>query len=533
MALHLVERLLAAEGALVERDGELAHVVLPGELQAAYELPELATLDPAGVSGAACGYGSELLRRAVDRSLARGAVAAAVARVDPPRAGTPPHTGLNVALRPGSPAGLTTWTLVGHFLVDARADDRREAVVSAAVCLLSGAPMPPPIGIDLLDTEERPDGGLLREAEDRLLRDARRAALGALAPFRAAVARRHRRDVLRVDRYFEELDQDLEARSQRSKGASLAGKRATLPAERERRLRALAEGHTVHVALNPIALLLVRHPVAEVPLTVLRRKRSRVVSTLYDGLARRWQPLVCEGCCEPVMAFGACDDEVHVLCGRCVTEKACPACAGRREPLSRVLAGATEAVPAGTPGATPRTAAGPAGVDVRGGAGSGMESETTPSAGLFGGGRNGGGGRGVWGSDAAGRAVSQGDGAGREASRSGSAGRAPTRGEVTPGTSSTARSTTAAPTAARLPPLRPPPTTSAGPMYPATAPGGSAVADSIVGVLQSGDPWRAEQLRHMTGASSELLRQVLQDLIARGLVEKGGQARGTWYRWVG
>jgi hypothetical protein len=249
-----------------------------------------------------------------------------------------------VALRLGAPASLTTWTLVGHFLADAHADDRREAVVSAAVCLMSGAPVPPPVGGDLLETEERPDAALVTGAEGPLLREARRAALDALAPFRAAVARRHRRDVLRVGRYFEDMDRDLEARSQRSKGAALAAKRATLPAERERRLRALAETHTVHLALTPIALLLVRHPVAEVPLTILRRKRRRVVPVLYDGLSRRWQPLVCEGCGEAVLSFGACDDEVHVLCARCLAEKGCPACGGRLEAPALVLPGATEAV---------------------------------------------------------------------------------------------------------------------------------------------------------------------------------------------
>ena len=343
-AMDLVERLLAHEGALVEPVEDRAMALLPPDLAAGLELPEEVTLDARGRDGVPCGYGSELLRRVVDRTLERGAVVAGVARTELPRQGPPPYSGVNVALRPGATSSAAVWTAIGHFVVDARATDRRELRVAAAVCLADGAPLPPPGALSLTPTDERPDAGALAAAADRLQQEARRAAMEALAPFLALMARRHRRDVLRVDQYFQELDADLANRARRSRGEAMAKKRATLPAERARRLHTLTESHTIQVQIQPVALVLARYAAAEIPLTVLRRKKSRTVTVRYDSLVRRWHPLVCEGCTDATMSFGACDDAVHILCARCVAEARCPRCAGRRPAPALTIKGSQETV---------------------------------------------------------------------------------------------------------------------------------------------------------------------------------------------
>jgi hypothetical protein len=182
-----------------------------------------------------------------------------------------------------------------------------------------------------------------------LARDAVREVLTALAPFRESIARRSRRDVLRVDRYFREMDEDLARRARgRGRGTGLARKRQLLPAERQRRLENLRENRTIRVRLSPIAYVLAQSPLACADLTVLRRSKRREVRVYWHPLLRRWLPLRCEGCGVGTYAIGACDDAVHLLCAACLGAggRACPVCdTGSGGPDRRVeVAGRTEEI---------------------------------------------------------------------------------------------------------------------------------------------------------------------------------------------
>jgi hypothetical protein len=330
-----MKRLLEREGALVEADGDAAlAAVLPEgarvTLGLADEAPILALDGRAG--SVACGYGTELLRGACARAIGSGRIA--VARAAPAASRPGPlsiYAGLNVALRPGAPERGEVWTLAARLRVDASADDRRILSVEAAVALEAEpvATAPSVWSVPLDATADRPPAHLLARCDAALARAARAAALDATAPFREAVARRARRDVERIDRYFAELDADLASRISRApKGAAgLESKRALLPGERERRLRTLRENALVRVRIEPVALLAVVAPAARASLEVLRRKARRTLSVAWHPALRAWLPLACEGCGCPVRAFGACDDAVHVLCQQCLQEKSCPRCA--------------------------------------------------------------------------------------------------------------------------------------------------------------------------------------------------------------
>jgi hypothetical protein len=312
--LDLVRRALARTGALLEPAGPGAlEALVPAEVARGWDLPEHALLAADGREGAvAAGHGSALLRTAIERSIGGGAVAAARACVTPPRPGAPgAYQGLNVALRPGDVTPSEAWTLTAHLRLDATAHDRRQAPLTCSVALEEGCPVSTPAwaGISLEPVAERPPADLLAAAEAPLRRAAAAAALEALDGFREAVARRRRRDALRVDRYFVELDADLARRG----GAG--GKRAALGPERARRLATLRDEAVVRARVEVVGLLLVRTPVALASLEVLRRKRRRTVEVRYHPVLRAWTPLACEGCGAATRAIGACDDEVHLLFG--------------------------------------------------------------------------------------------------------------------------------------------------------------------------------------------------------------------------
>lgn len=476
MPADVVANLLELDGALVEAQDAGGFLVLPTEAQrGAFDLPEESLLTESGHGGSiACGYGAERLRAVVERALSRGAVAAAEARVPPPHPGPPEvYEGLNVALR-SSPGGTeATWTLVGVFGVDARADDRHELHVSSAVCLDSATPLPAPEwrALPLRPTDHRPSAAMLEAGLPGLVAGALREAIEALRSFRATVARRHGRDIRRVDRYVAEMDADLARRIRRSaSGVRLAEKRALLPGERARRLATLRENYTIRATLSPIGLLLLRYPSMTTQIAVLRRKERRDVTVRYDGLLKRWHPLVCEGCGTPTLAFGACDDRVHLLCARCLAEgpKRCPRCRARtaREgpPGSLRVAPLTERVTlpgyaVGSPLAgeepTPDRPAAPA-----------KEENATPPA-------------------------------------------------ATP--------------SVPLPPPRPP-----SPPPAAGRPDDDALTQVLRAQLPRFVlPVTSGLLQEAIGASAAALRRCLTRLIEAGEVEKSGERRGTRYLWVG
>lgn len=359
MPLSLVSRVLEGVGALVEASpGGGLQVLLPDDLRLELALPEAPLLTLDGRDGSVpCGHGTELFQRLVARAVAGPPLAVARAALPPPRPRAPDgYGGLNVALRPGEATLGEGWTLSSHLRVEAVADERRLYRMACAVALGGAAcPIDAPAwdAVELQELDELPDAALLALGEAPLSRAMTARALAAVEPFRAHVARRLRRDLLRVEAYFAELDADLVARAARSKAPeALQSKRAALPGECGRRVASLREAAVLRVRVSPAALLLVRHPVLEAPLEVLRRKARRTLVVRYHPVLRRWLPLACEACGAATSTFGACDEAVHVLCAACLQaggERRCARCARGAPPpadLRLELTGQDEPAPA-------------------------------------------------------------------------------------------------------------------------------------------------------------------------------------------
>jgi|GEM_PF-2412955 len=300
------------------------------------------------------GFGTELLERAIPMALETGQSASV--RMPPPsgrrQSDLDPGVSFsfpNAAFRPRGDheSWLDYW--VWSFDVAADADERREEVhhmcvsslgpgcPSLAEVILDQASAWAPLKVRPSEFSEKTLDGLFAVACDRVLRQIDES----LAGFRETVIRHHGRDIRRIETYFQDMQNEMEAEIQRRqlKGTELEIRRekmAQLEGEKSRKLAALKEKYSLRLTLRPVALLLARLPVRRCDILVKRRKGERQFSLVYNTLSKQFDPLVCEACGADAYALGFCDDALHILCPACTLiytdRKTCPRCQGKGPP---------------------------------------------------------------------------------------------------------------------------------------------------------------------------------------------------------
>jgi hypothetical protein len=322
--LDFAAAVLRREGALVEPAGqESIAAVLPAGLQQALGLQEYAVLSASGGGGGAtpCGYGSEALRELARLAVGGGCAAAFRVEAAPcPLKAPDAFHGLNLSLRVLGTSASSGWTIVGSAHYQATSDDERSGLAEAAVTFPEGAPVAAPLLASLSlaplpPAELHPEA--LRQVFPALLDALQRDAVAKIEGFRSAVARRAARDLERLDRYFSELAADLRRRARRAEGGALAAKIASLPLEKRRKEAQIESDRVVRLRLNLVGLVALHGPVALAELEARRRKHTRSLTARFDGAARRWVGLRCDGCGTATFAFALCDDAAHVLCKEC------------------------------------------------------------------------------------------------------------------------------------------------------------------------------------------------------------------------
>lgn len=340
--LAFAARILEREGAIVEPSGEGAiDVLLPDALAKTLEVGEYTRLVDGVEGGEPCGYGSATLARLARLAIGGGRVAAFEAELpDCPAREPQVYTGLNVSMRILGARSERRWMLLALGRYRASADDLREGLVRAAVRIPGGGSASLP---DLDSLPLRPVSGdtipadAARAAFPQLIAELRRAAVDDLAGFREAVARRRQRDAERIRKYFQAMARDLRKRLRGRGGAPLQAKLDSLPAEEERRLSSLEADAVVRLRLELVGLAAILMPGIVAEIEIRRRKNARILEAHYDGLARKWLGIRCDGCGASVLAFGACDEAKHILCGPCWDacgssgHRPCFRCAGKPE----------------------------------------------------------------------------------------------------------------------------------------------------------------------------------------------------------
>ncbi len=300
------------------------------------------------------GFGTELLDRAILMARELGGTASVrmpvlsarkQAEPDPVKSFGFPNSTFQV--KGNHDSWLDYW--VWSFEVAADADERREAAHHICISSLGAAcPQLPelifqhaldwePLTVKESEFQARSLENLFIVACDRVARQADER----LSEFKETVTRHHVRDIRRIETYFQDLNNEMEAEIQKRQlqGTELDVRREKirqLEREKSRKLNALKDKYRLRLTITPTALLLARIPVKRCDLLIKRRKGERRISVVYNLLTKGFDPMACEACGHDTYTLGFCDEALHLLCESCMAmftnQKTCPRCRGNRPP---------------------------------------------------------------------------------------------------------------------------------------------------------------------------------------------------------
>ncbi|MEK6606285.1 MAG: hypothetical protein AABZ30_01365 [Myxococcota bacterium] len=346
-ALDFAAALLAARGALAERSpGGALDYVLPAEATAALGLPEAGRLLDAPADardGAGVGFGSARLDRLVAEACAAPS-AVGLAIDDTPPASAARSARDRVQILNGVIAGASEGPgeavyAILHFHAVARADEQRETLFSIACGPAGGETPAATTALEQRIDDMRPAPAVVDTVTlaARIARIAARAARERLADFVDGVRRRKARDGGRLREYYGALEVEVrsEIARRRARGSDTTAQQrrlSSLAADLDAKIEALAPRFAVAIELTPVAVAIVRAPSVAIDLRVRRRKAERDVRLHASALTRELDPVGCDACAAGVLAFGLCDDRLHVLCAGCLRaagggRRGCHACA--------------------------------------------------------------------------------------------------------------------------------------------------------------------------------------------------------------
>lgn len=327
--LAFAQELLLREDALVESQGGLIEAILPKPLSERMKLPEHVLLSETEAPGALCiGYGTEILDRFVAATTSRMPIAwtkleGISCSPDAALKRAAAWTFRNGVFSVGSTRPYSGRRLWLHAAYTLRADERREGLVSATVCLKSGVWVEGFEEAAVGKLEPVPASASPREEAMKAVH----AALGVCdllarhqgTSFMDSMERRLERDRERLLGYFTDLDREIKKRASRGRlsTADVEAKRQALAADRESKLAALASRYAFKVDAHPVGAAVVEAPAVLIEIRLRRRKAEKIIEIEYDGATRRLIPVACDGCGGAAHRPVACDDAMHLLCETC------------------------------------------------------------------------------------------------------------------------------------------------------------------------------------------------------------------------
>jgi hypothetical protein len=161
---------------------------------------------------------------------------------------------------------------------------------------------------------------------------AREQILPLIAGLEETANRRLARDCQRVEAYYLGLLAQIEKRIKRKSGDSAAGEDAiqkersraqATELDRNAKLDDLVRKYSLRVQVELISVLVMRLPVREIAVRLIRKKEERNHTLHWNTVLKRLEPLLCEKCGRPAHPLNLCE-KVHFLCDQCWTT--CPKC---------------------------------------------------------------------------------------------------------------------------------------------------------------------------------------------------------------
>ncbi|MEW6103342.1 MAG: hypothetical protein AB1630_05940 [bacterium] len=150
-----------------------------------------------------------------------------------------------------------------------------------------------------------------------------------LKDFRNSLERRLNRDIKRVYEYYENLKKEAERAIERKQAQQedvekLQNKLTIIETERGLKVSDLISQYGLSIHIEPLVAITINILTPVFWINIKRRLSERVFPFSYNPIFKQFDPLPCESCFNPSDGYYVCDDNCHIICGRCF--KSCPSC---------------------------------------------------------------------------------------------------------------------------------------------------------------------------------------------------------------
>jgi hypothetical protein len=170
--------------------------------------------------------------------------------------------------------------------------------------------------------------GQLERIVQRVKDQSKDLIMDEISSFQESMARRFRRDVVSLEKYYGALEKEMRKGLERpGLSAELIKDRkekiALIPDELSRKKEDLFRKYSVKVKIEPCAAMVINTPAVKILYKVSIGRDHKRLSLIYNPVTKSIDPLVCDGCGRNITSTYFCN-HFHLLCAMC--RERCPVC---------------------------------------------------------------------------------------------------------------------------------------------------------------------------------------------------------------
>lgn len=158
---------------------------------------------------------------------------------------------------------------------------------------------------------------------DTAMQLGRRQMIQASAEFIQRIEQRLERDRKRLHDYYAALAREADKPKRRAvltpADEDVGAQKRAVKLELRRKLAELTENYAMQAVLRPLTLARVRIPTLVVPAMVQRKQAFREYRLYWNGVLRKFEPLACSRCRQPIYSVNFTNETVEALCTSCAS----------------------------------------------------------------------------------------------------------------------------------------------------------------------------------------------------------------------
>ncbi len=343
-------RFFKAHGAVLDSQGDLTNVLLPGELARFLEIEEFITITPNQGAPDQTGnnkvypmqFQTPLLDRIASRAVAIPPFLNAVLKYDYiksqgfERLIQEQFNLYKTKIKVTESGQAKTRYLILTCRYRAQSDELKEGLFDLCINQDTGAVIPDmPESISFVEKEyplqsvEACTQAQIKQIHELVSCCAPELMEQILSVFIESMNRRFKRDAKSLDEYYTALEKEMrEALSRSGMTDRLIREReekiAMLPEELAAKKKDLLNKYGITVSIRPVAALALKSPCITVFAKLMSGRKKSRFSLTYNPATKKMDPLVCRSCGMTTYAIGCCKN-MHLICAACL-EKGCRQC---------------------------------------------------------------------------------------------------------------------------------------------------------------------------------------------------------------